>query len=166
MTKYLLDTNVFIQASNREYGFDVCPGFWDWLIEKNQSGLVASIGKVAEEIRKDEPLVAWARERGNGFFLEEDDAMMGKLQVVSRWATSKGYKNEALRKFFRGADYYLIAYALAHDYIVVTHEVYSRNNKSIKIPNVCEGLRLRCMNPYKMLRQEKVRLILDRASLL
>ncbi|MCY4332590.1 MAG: DUF4411 family protein [Cyanobacteria bacterium MAG CAR1_bin_15] len=166
MTKYLLDTNVFIQASNREYGFDVCPGFWDWLIEKNQSGLVASIGKVAEEIRKDEPLVAWVRERGNGFFLEEDDAMMGKLQVVSRWATSKGYKNEALRKFFKGADYYLIAYALAHDYIVVTHEVYSRNNKSIKIPNVCEGLRLRCMNPYKMLRQEKVRLILDRASLL
>ena len=166
MTKYLLDTNVFIQASNREYGFDVCPGFWDWLIEKNQSGLVASIGKVAEEIRKDEPLVAWVRERGNGFFLEEDDAMMGKLQVVSRWATSKGYKNEALRKFFKGADYYLIAYALAHDYIVVTHEVYSRNNKSIKIPNVCEDLRLRCMNPYKMLRQEKVRLILDRASLL
>lgn len=111
-------------------------------------------------------MVAWVRERGNDFFLEEDDVMMEKLQVVSRWATSKGYKNEALRKFFRGADYYLIAYALVHDYIVVTHEVYSRNNKSIKIPNVCEGLRLRCMNPYKMLRQEKVRLILDRTSLL
>ncbi|MCY3537017.1 MAG: DUF4411 family protein [Synechococcus sp. SB0669_bin_7] len=166
MTKYLLDTNVFIQASNREYGFDVCPGFWDWLIEKNQSGLVASIRKVAEEIKKDEPLVAWVKERGNAFFLEEDDAMMDKLTVVSHWATSKGYKNEALQKFFGGADYYLIAYALAHDYIVVTHEVYSRNNKSIKIPNVCEGLRLCCINPYKMLRQEKVRLILDRTSLL
>lgn len=100
MTKYLLDTNVFIQASNREYGFDVCPGFWDWLIEKNQSGLVASIRKVAEEIKKDEPLVAWVKERGNAFFLEEDDAMMDKLTVVSHWATSKGYKNEALQKFF------------------------------------------------------------------
>jgi len=165
MTKYLLDTNVFIQASNREYGFDVCPGFWDWLVEKNQSGLVASIKKVAEEIQKDEPLVAWLKERGSGFFREED-AMIEKLQVVSRWTISKEYKNEALQKFFRGADYYLIAYALAHDYIVVTHEVYSRNNKSIKIPNVCKGLRLRCMNPYKMLRQEKVRLILDRTLLL
>lgn len=166
MTKYLLDTNIFIQASNREYGFDVCPGFWDWLIEKNQSGLVASIKKVAEEIKRDEPLVTWVRERGNGFFLEEDDAMMGQLEDVSRWATSKGYKNEALGKFFGGADYYLIAYERAHGYVVVTHEVYSRKNKSIKIPNVCEGLGLPCMNPYKMLRQEKVRLILDRTLLL
>ena len=92
MTKYFLNTKVLIQASNREYGFGVCPVFWDWLIEKNQSGLVASIGKVAEEIKKDEPLVAWIRERGNGFFLEEEDAMMDRLRVVSRWAISKEYK--------------------------------------------------------------------------
>ena len=127
---------------------------------------MASIKKVAEEIKKDEPLVAWVKERGNDFFLEEDDAMMDKLRIVSRWAISKEYKNEALQKFFEGADYYLIAYALAHGYVVVTHEIYSRNNKRIKIPNVCEGLRLCCINPYKMLRQEKVRFILDRTSLL
>lgn len=166
MRKYLLDTNVFIQASNREYGFDVCPGFWDWLIKKNQSGLVASIRKVAEEIKRDENLVAWVQECGNGFFLEEDGAMMDKLPVVSSWATSKGYKDKALQKFLGGADYYLVAYALAHGYVVVTHEAYFRSNKIIKIPNVCEDLGLHCMNPYKMLREEKVRLILDRASLL
>ncbi|KKZ12858.1 MAG: hypothetical protein TH68_07305 [Candidatus Synechococcus spongiarum 142] len=166
MTKYLLDTNVFIQASNREYGFDICPGFWDWLVEKNRSGLVASIRKVAEEIKKDKRLVEWVNKRGGDFFLEEDDAMVDKLNVVSHWAISKQYKNEALQKFFGGADYYLIAYALAHDYVIVTHEVYSRKNRSIKIPNVCEDLKLACMNPYKMLQQEKVRLILDQTLLL
>jgi uncharacterized protein DUF4411 len=28
---YLLDTDVFIQAKNLHYAFDVCPGFWSWL---------------------------------------------------------------------------------------------------------------------------------------
>ena len=28
---YLLDTNVFIEAKNRYYSFDLAPGFWEWL---------------------------------------------------------------------------------------------------------------------------------------
>jgi hypothetical protein len=28
---FLLDSNVFIQAKNFYYGFDICPGFWKWL---------------------------------------------------------------------------------------------------------------------------------------
>lgn len=34
MTKYLIDTNVFIQAKNLHYGFDFCPAFWEWLTER------------------------------------------------------------------------------------------------------------------------------------
>ncbi len=32
MTRYLLDTNIFIQAKNLHYGFDFCPAFWEWLM--------------------------------------------------------------------------------------------------------------------------------------
>ncbi|MBF0147506.1 MAG: DUF4411 family protein [Magnetococcales bacterium] len=32
---YLLDSNVFIEAKNRYYAFDICPGFWEWM---NDSG--------------------------------------------------------------------------------------------------------------------------------
>ena len=28
---YLLDSDVFIRAKNDHYGFDLCPGFWEWL---------------------------------------------------------------------------------------------------------------------------------------
>ena len=51
MTNYLLDTNVFIQAKNLHYGFDFCPAFWDWLDAQNRIGKVASIDKVADELR-------------------------------------------------------------------------------------------------------------------
>jgi hypothetical protein len=30
--KYLLDSNVFIEAYRRYYSFDICPGFWDCLV--------------------------------------------------------------------------------------------------------------------------------------
>ncbi len=51
MTTYLLDTNVFIQAKNLHYGFDFCPAFWQWLVEQNEAGRVASIEKVGDELR-------------------------------------------------------------------------------------------------------------------
>ncbi|ASC73377.1 hypothetical protein XM38_043420 [Halomicronema hongdechloris C2206] len=37
---YLLDTNIFIQAKNDYYGFDLCPGFWAWLEQQNEANTV------------------------------------------------------------------------------------------------------------------------------
>jgi hypothetical protein len=42
---YLLDANVFIEAKNRYYGFEICPGFWEWLISENAADRVFSIEK-------------------------------------------------------------------------------------------------------------------------
>jgi len=37
---YLLDSDVFIRAKNDHYGFDFCPGFWEWLDHATASGAV------------------------------------------------------------------------------------------------------------------------------
>lgn len=47
---YLLDSNVFIQAKNFHYGFDFCPGFWDWIDHSHADGTVLSIEKVYDEL--------------------------------------------------------------------------------------------------------------------
>ena len=47
---YLLDTNVFIEAKNRYYGFEFCPAFWDWLLLANTDGRVFSIDHIGDEI--------------------------------------------------------------------------------------------------------------------
>ena len=54
MTRYLLDANVFIRAKNLHYGFDFCPAFWDWLVDRNRAGTVASVERVADELRRRE----------------------------------------------------------------------------------------------------------------
>lgn len=161
MNRYLLDTNVFIQAKNLHYGFDFCPAFWDWLIQQSGAGKVASIEKVADELYAGgDELADWAKARGDGFFLKPDDAVVPALNTVSDWAQSQGYESAAVATFLQVADYWLVAHALAHGYIVVTHEVPADTTRKIKIPNVCIGLGLHCVSPYEMLRREQARFVL------
>jgi len=68
------------------------------------------------------------------------------------------------KKFLEGADYWLVAHALAHGCAVVTHEVPANTTREIKIPNACHSLNLNCMNPYEMLRQERARFVLGPLS--
>jgi len=48
--RYLIDSNVLIEANNHYYGIAFCPAFWDWLSLSNYDGRVASISKVADEV--------------------------------------------------------------------------------------------------------------------
>lgn len=158
---YLLDANVFIQAKNLHYGLDFCPAFWDWLIARNTQGLVFSIEKVGDEIDAiADELATWASKRGPSFFLKPDGEMLPAMTKVSSWATTQGYPPAAVSTFLQVADYYLVAYALAHGHTVVTHEVASDTTKKIKIPNACIGLKVKCMTPFEMLRHERARFVL------
>ena len=62
---YLLDSNVFIQAKNLQYGFDFCPAFWDWLEQAHAAGGLHSIRHVGDELSPGEDeLAGWADGRG------------------------------------------------------------------------------------------------------
>lgn len=164
MTRYLLDTNIFIQARNLHYGFDFCPAFWEWLIRQNGTGLVGSIDKVADELQAvDDDLSVWAAARGGAFFVAPDDPVLPALARVSAWATGQTYEPAAIATFLQVADYWLVAHALAHGCTVVTHEVPAASIRKIKIPNACVGLGVPCMSPYEMLRRERARFVLGAA---
>lgn len=161
MTRFLLDANIFIQAKNLHYGFDFCPAFWDWLIEQHAVGCVASIEKVNNELQRGtDALSDWATARGRAFFLPPDNLVEQALTRVSIWVMSQTYETAAKATFLQAADYWLVAHALAHDFVVVTHEAPSDSTRKIKIPNVCKGLEIPCISPYEMLRQSCARFIL------
>ncbi len=158
---YLLDANVFIQAKRFHYGFDFCPAFWDWLVARNAAGDVFSIERVEDEIQAGgDQLAEWAAERGSGFFLKPDAKILAALREVSAWVTAKAYEPAAVSTFLQVADYYLVAHALAHGLTVVTHEKASTSTKTVKIPEPCIGLGIKCMNPFEMLRRERARFVL------
>jgi hypothetical protein len=161
---YLLDANVFIQAKKLHYGLDFCPAFWEWIVLENAAGRVFSIEKVSDEIQAGaDELWDWAKDRGPALFLPPDATLPPALTRVSTWATSQRYEPAAVSTFLQVADYYLVAKALAHAHVVVTHEIPSTSVKRIKIPDACLGLGVRFVTTFEMLRAAKARFVLPRA---
>lgn len=109
-------------------------------------------------------LAGWAQQRGADFFLKPDSAVLPSLRATSSWATGAGYDPAGVNIFLQAADYYLVAHAHAHRHVVVTHEVPSSSLRKIKIPDACIGLGVKCVNPFQMLRSERVRLVLGPAA--
>jgi len=142
---YLLDTNTLIQAKNEYYGFDICPGYWNWIEEATLLGDVISIKPVLEELRDGEDeLTAWANklEKESPFFQPMDQEAVGKIAKVVEWVQNGDFKEQAKRDFLTRADPQLIAYAIAHEGVtIVTHEVHVEGEKKkVKIPTVCRAL--------------------------
>jgi len=158
---YLLDANVFMSANNLHYGLDFCPAFWDWLAHKGHTAAVSSIDKVADEIEAGQDALSdWARVDGQALFRRTPPTLAPQFSQVSAWATGQQYTPAAINTFLQAADFYLIAHALAHQHVVVTHEVPSNSPARIKIPNACVGLGVRFMTPFQMLRIERARFVL------
>ena len=158
---YLLDANIFIQAKNYHYAFDVVPGFWRWLERAHGIGIAGSVERVREELLAgQDELADWARTHPS-FFQPIDDDTAACFRPLSKWASSApaGYKSAALSEFSSdAADFLLVAHALAHRHVVVTHEVPSPNSsRRVKIPDACKALGVEWESPFAMLRKSKAK---------
>ena len=158
---YLVDANCFIQAKNSFYGFDFCPGFWDWIDQQHALKTLFSIDKIALELAKgNDDLAAWAKQKGGDFFLPMDTATGQKNRIITTWVQQAGFRQHVIDEFFRGADPFLIAYAFAHNYTVVTHEIKVNANQmnKVKIPNVCAEFNIQHVTIFDLLRSTGAKL--------
>ena len=162
--KYVLDSNVFMEAANRYYAFDLVPGFWQSLTEQAEIGQIISIDRVKAEIdRGEDDLKEWANSNFHQWFASTD-----KIEVISayggiiEWARKQeqfldSAKSEISRA--ENADAWLVAYALSGNHTVVTHEQLNHEvRKTIPIPNVCQAFGVQYVDIYQMLRALRLRL--------
>lgn len=162
---HLIDANCLIQAKNTYYGFDFCPGYWQWIDEQHQSGVLFSIDKIADELTPmQDELAAWAQAKGSSFFLPPDAMTLASYQQITTWVYSANFQQYAIPEFFRGADPFLIAHALAHGHTVVTHERLANTGQrnKIKIPAVCQHFNVPYVSIFDLLRTTGARLELHR----
>ena len=156
MPEYWIDSNVFIQAANGPYGFDIAPGFWVALDNLTASGRIVSSSTVYDELlKKDDEVAKWARERrtATALFVEPDEGVQTAFQEVAQYVQSEYATNQAA-KFLSGADPWLIAHAMASDGKVVTQEARVGDDSiKVKIPNVCDFFEVESLNVYEMLRE-------------
>lgn len=161
--KYLVDADVLIQAHNAHYQFSFHPGFWDWLIQGNQAGVVHSVEAVYQELTgAGDELSHWATQHRAEFFVAPDRRVTNALTAVAQWAQSQAsYTQGAISAFLAAADAVLIAHAHAYGLTVVTHERSAPDSqKRIKIPDACSGLDVPCIDPFAMLDIENARFVI------
>lgn len=153
--KFLLDSNIFIEAKNRYYGFDICPGFWEWM-DGVCGSQVGSIVNVRDElIDGNDELATWATERQHApwFLKVDDEATQTNFKQVANYVVTQNYTSSAADHFLAKADPWLIAKAITLGATLITHELPEPSaKKRVPIPNVCAAFHVNFVNTFDALR--------------
>lgn len=153
---FLTDANVFIEAKNRYYDFDICPGFWDWMDAQLPLLNVRSIVPVyGELVDGGDNLAQWIKDRkDDGRFLKVDDLATQTLFAKVAAAVQSGpFKPEAKAQFLSGADPWLIAKAGAIGATIVTQEKFQAGvQRRVPLPNICREFRVPFVDTFELLK--------------
>ncbi|WP_449355241.1 DUF4411 family protein [Virgibacillus natechei] len=158
-SKFLLDANVFIEAYQRYYAFDIAPSFWRILNQLAEDGKVISIDRIKQELMKgdeEDPLCLWARSEFESWFMSTDDSrVFVSYTEIINWVQGQAqFHDYAKSEFASVADSWLIAYAYTYNHTIVTHERHNRDiKKRVLIPNVCRAFNIPYLNTFVMLRK-------------
>ena len=156
MPDYWLDSNVFIEGKKGPYGFDIAPRFWSLLDDLTDNERIACPWRVwGELVEGQDDLAGWAQDRRrSGLFVQPSPTVQEAFRQVVAYATEQYPDNHARRRFLDRADPWVIAHAVAQGGTVVSLEGRDPpNSQKVKIPNVCDGFGVRCVNTYEMLRE-------------
>ena len=166
MTKaavFVLDSDVFIAAKNAYYAFDICPGFWEALIQVHHAGHARSIDRIRSELllgRDEEDLVQWVKnEVPESFFHDSnaDDVSSAYADIMLWVQRHPQYFDRAKAKFATEADGWLVAYALVHGAVVVTNEKPRPDARNrVLLPDVCAQFKVPYKDTFTMLRETAV----------
>lgn len=154
---YLMDANIFIEAKNSYYAFDLCPGFWDWLRHCDD---VKSVSMVKTELLKgNDELTEWVKDRLNDdFFIEEEVEIQNNYRAVANYVFNlPDFKIAEKQHFLDGADGWLIAAAILRHDVIITHELNDKKCKhKILLPVIAEHFAVPCKKIFDVLRTLRV----------
>lgn len=151
---YWPDTNVFIEAKNRYYAFQMVPQFWSFLSGKMEDGVIRCPRIVYGELLKyQDDLAKWARTRKKWMSLSSNDAVDKNYSDIADHVYAT-YSRPKADEFLGGADGWVIAYVMHFGGTVVTQESTSRKKK-VRIPIICEQpqFNVRWIDTFKMLEE-------------
>ena len=163
--RYVLDANVFIEARQKYYGFDICPGFWLALVRQHAIKRVCTIDKIKTElVAISDDLNDWVKQKAQDTFFKgtADKSVSDAFRDMVNWVQNEPqFTPEAKAEFSNVADGWVVSYAKANGLVVVTHEEYAPDvRKKVPIPNVCLEFDVEYCNTFDMLRDLKEKFVL------
>ena len=166
---FLIDSNSLITPNLNFYPFDLAPGFWRQMSDGVESGEIAIIDLVEDEILKgNDSLKDWLSVLNVKNYIKHDESDIIKAysDVLVHIQTNDCYKEAALKEWSRAevADPWLIAAAKVKNMTIITFEkktggLNSLNpSKNAKIPDVANAFKVKTEDLYYMMRALKFKL--------
>ncbi|MDD5618612.1 MAG: DUF4411 family protein [Candidatus Omnitrophica bacterium] len=141
-----MDANVYIEAWNKYYSNELCPLYWEILDKLAREGRIFSPIEVRREIEKtDDKLWGWAKEKPH-LFRDIDNPVQEQMRIImARYGRLvDSIKQRSI------ADPWVVALAVVEGATVVTkEEPAGSSGKRIKIPDVCNLLKVSWMNDFE-----------------
>ena len=161
---FLLDTNSFITPHLNYYPFDFAPGFWEQMEHNINSGRIAILDLVKNEILQgNDRLKEWMADIEIRNLIDRRDNTILALygSVLQHVQNNPCYKPAALAEWARGtvADPWLIATAAVNGFTLITFEdsnkgLNPRNpSRNAKIPDVAKEFGVKTRNLFYMMRE-------------
>lgn len=165
--QFCLDSDVYITASNFYYNNDFAQGFWQALELKAIEKVICSPINVYNEIQKGKDWLAnWMKLIKQDLIVTPDAQTGVEMGRISNFVFEK-YVPHQSSLFLNAADPWVIAYALAHNLVVVTLEKRINNlplnsrgqlECKVKIPNICDEFGMECIDTFELLRRVNISL--------
>jgi hypothetical protein len=160
--KFVIDTNVLIEAYQRYYAFDLAPKFWCEIINHVNAGSVVCVDRVrAELIKGNDDLAEWIKTCGCSFIPTTDPKTIAAYRKLMQWAgEEERFLPQARAEFATVADAWIVAFAAASGNIVTTLEMPAINSrKRIKIPDACNAFSVPFVDTFTMLKRLGVKFV-------
>jgi hypothetical protein len=152
--KYCLDANVLINAWNKYYSPKFCPDYWIILNQLGEQDRIFLPQLVFEEIaRTEDDLSKWLKaSKVPVRSITEPVTKCLKAIYAANPLHVTLVDNTKQRSL---ADPWVIAHAIHESACVVTKEerVTAANSARIKIPNVCDNMKVRWINDFQLVEE-------------
>lgn len=165
--RYLLDSNIFIEAENQSYPHEIFPGIWKLFETYAKRKIFFSLDKVYYELLKGHDFITeWAKSNKDMFVNSGYDGVRffdEMSNILNKHNCPKKHQQTFLASA-TVADAFIVSYAKSHECTVVTREQATRNgfNGKVKIPDMCRELEVRCITMTELLKELKPIFILKK----
>lgn len=145
---YCFDANAFIGPWRRTYPPDVFPSYWEMVDQMMNDGevLIISEAHFELEVAGDE-LYEWVSSHGSAIVALDTSIQQAARDILEQFP---GMIN--VRKQKSMADPFVVGHAQVIGGTVVTEESKSGDKKHPRIPDVCDMLKITCINPLQFIR--------------
>ncbi|MBI2816418.1 MAG: DUF4411 family protein [Acidobacteria bacterium] len=149
--RYWLDADTFINANNGPYPILNARSFWKSLTDQVKQGRIVAPKRVFDEVtkgrKKDDALAIWMKLRKTEGLCQKCTLQIDKIATkIGDYVFGGRYQPRHAMEFSKGADPWLIAFAIDDHGTVVTNESKKyANAQKVRIPDVCDHFNVRCI---------------------